>query len=100
MTYWETWKEQKREETRLKLVRREAIRPLRAMLDGTPFGIGLPHVSTGCVLIVLAVSWSRSIRWEDCGDRALVARLQREIADTASRWLDGVYAAIAAREET
>jgi hypothetical protein len=70
----------------LKRERREAIRPLRQMLDRTHFGIRLADPSTRLVLITLD-SWSRRIAWADCGNRAVVAKLQQELIAEADGWL-------------
>ena len=92
--YLDRLRERRQQEKTLKSIRREAIRPLRAMLADTSFGLRLPDVSTGVALITLLDCWSRRIAWEDCGDRRLVATLQRELLDDVERWLtdarDGV----------
>ena len=88
--YLDALRERRQEEKRLQPIRREAIRPLRKMLDGTGFGVRLPDVTIGRVYIVLE-SWSRVIAWGDCGDRRIVARLQFELLEDAEEWLARAY---------
>lgn len=84
------WRAEREEESRLKIERREAIRPLRKMLEPSMFGIRLPLVTTRQVLIMYG-SDSRSIAWEDCSDRALVGDLQVELLNSAQNWLDRAW---------
>ena len=84
------WASERREERRLKLERREAIRPLREMLENTVFGIRLPWIESRKVLVIYG-SQSRSIAWEDCADKALVAELQRDMLGDAEDWLASAW---------
>lgn len=74
-------------ERQLKLQRRKAVRPLREMLNGTYFGVRLPWIGTRTVLITLGDCWTREIAWEDCADREVVARLQRELVGDVEAWV-------------
>lgn len=80
-----------REERALKLERREKIRPLRAMLYGTAFGVTLPFIKTHQVRIRF-MSWSRAIDWDDAGNKRLVGELQRELLHHASGFVDESWA--------
>lgn len=80
----------RREEKVLKIERREAIRPLRDMLEETQFSVRLPWVGSRKVLIMWGTH-SRSIAWEDCADRSVVGRLQTEILEDAEVWLSAAW---------
>jgi len=83
-------REERLAENRLKLERREAIRPLREMLKDTGFGIHLPWVGTRKVMITF--DWqSRVIAWEDCSNREIVAELQREMLGDAEDWIASAW---------
>lgn len=84
-------REERLAENRLKLERREAIRPLREMLEDTAFGIHLPPwVGTRKVAVTFD-SQSRAIAWEDCSNREIVAGLQRDMLGDAEDWIASTW---------
>lgn len=86
---------ERRAEKRLKLERREAIRPLREMLEDTAFGIRLPWVGTRKVAVTFG-SQSRAIAWADCSNRAIVAGLQRDMLGDAEDWIAAAWEGVVA----
>lgn len=88
-------REERLAENRLKLERREAIRPLREMLEDTAFGIRLPWVGTRKAAVTFG-SQSRAIAWEDCSNREIVAELQRDMLGDAEDWIASAWKGVVA----